>query len=357
MLNLSAGPVMMESEILKLGAEQIPYFRTNEFSKILFECESLLLNCVNAPKDSRVLFLTGSGTTGMEASIINVFDKNDKVLIVNGGSFGKRFKEICDIYNIDHEVINLEFGEPLKQEHLSVYKGSDFTGFIINAHETSTGVLYDMEIVRSFCEQNDLVLIVDAISTFLADTYDMKINGSNITILSSQKALALPPGLSMILADKKAQKRILANKPISLYLDLKTYMTDGLRGQTPYTPAVSIILQLRMRLEQIKIKGVHKLIDDVEIISKDFRNRIKELPFECIIKSPSNAITTLSPNGKMSPVEICNYLKENYSIFIMSNGGDLKDKVFRVGHIGAISISDNDKILSAFTEMNELGIL
>ena len=94
---------------------------------------------------------------------------------------------------------------------------------LVNCHETSTGVLYDMELIKRFCETNRIFLIVDAISSFLADPYSMKDSGANITILSSQKALALPPGMSYIIADDKAQQRIQENAVQSLYFDLKNY--------------------------------------------------------------------------------------------------------------------------------------
>lgn len=357
MLNFSVGPVMMGAEILKIGSEQIPYFRTDQFSKLMIENETLMKKCVKAPESSRVIFLTGSGTAAMEATIMNVFNKRDKLLIVNGGTFGARFKEICDIHELLSEEIHLGHGEILTNQHLEGYEGKGFTGFLINVHETSTGVLYDMEIVRRFCERNNLFLVVDAISSFLADHYDMSEYNVNVTILSSQKALALPPGMSFVVLDKKAQEKVLKNEVKSLYLNFKNYLLDGSRGQTPYTPAVGILLQLRKRLQTIEEIGIDKAVEKVAFIAQDFRTKIKGLPLEIASESLSNAVTPLKPTGKMPAEEIFNYLKDNYQIYVCPNGGTLSKVLFRVGHIGAITEDDNDQLVNALFDMNKRGVL
>lgn len=357
MLNFSLGPVMMEKEIREIGSEQIPYFRTDEFSKLMLENEMLLKKCVSATEASRVIFLTGSGTAAMEATIMNLFHERDKLLIVNGGSFGARFKEICTIHGLQSEEIHLDYGESLTERHLEEYEGQGFTGFLINVHETSTGVLYDMDVVKSFCERNQLFLVVDAISSFLADRYDMSGFNINATILSSQKAMALPPGISFIVLDEKAQERVLNNSVRSLYFNFKSYLNDGLRGQTPYTPAVSILLQLRKKLQNVDEIGVSKVVARVSSIAQDFRMKIKGLPLEIAANSLSNAVTPLKPTGKMAADEIFRYLKDNHEIYVCPNGGTLSRKLFRVGHIGAITESDNNELVKALLTMKEENIL
>lgn len=111
MLNFTVGPVMSCEEVRTIGAEQVPYFRTPEFSKIMFENENLMKKFAKADENARVVFLTGSGTAAMEAAVINVFDTKDKVLIVNGGSFGQRFVKICQIHQIPYTEIKLEIGK------------------------------------------------------------------------------------------------------------------------------------------------------------------------------------------------------------------------------------------------------
>ncbi|EPY04488.1 aspartate aminotransferase [Paenibacillus alvei TS-15] len=357
MLNLSVGPVMMEQEVLDIGSEQIPYFRTDEFSKLMLENEMLIKKCVGSTENSRLISLTGSGTAAMEATVMNIFDENDKLLVVNGGSFGTRFKEICEIYGLSSEEIRLDHGELLTNRHLEKYENKGFTGFLINMHETSTGVLYDMGLVSEFCERNNLMLVVDAISSFLADHYNMREYNVNATILSSQKAIALPPGMSFVVLDEKAQERVLNKKVKSLYFNFKNYLADGTRGQTPYTPAVGILIQLRKRLQMIDDIGVDKVVERVAHIAQDFRTKIRGLPFEISSQSLSNAVTPLRPNGKMPADEICRHLKNNYQIYVCPNGGTLSKTLFRVGHIGAITEEDNNKLINALHALREKDIL
>jgi len=357
MLNFAVGPVMMSEEILKIGSEQIPYFRTDDFSKIMLENELLLKKHIKSSDSSRVVFLTGSGTAAMEATVLNLFNKNDRILVVNGGSFGRRFKEICDIYELTSEEICLEYGESLTKKHLEKYEGKKFTGFLINVHETSTGVLYDMNLVKDFCRRNNLFLVVDAISSFLADHYGMTQYNANATILSSQKALALPPGMSFVVLDERAQERIVSNRVQSLYFNFKNYLLDGERGQTPYTPAVGTLLQLRKRLQEIDEIGVANIVNKVAGLAKDFRSKIKGLPLDIATQNLSNAVTPLKAKGKAPANEIVERLKNEYDIFVCPNGGQLSKILFRVGHIGAITEDDNNVLVKALFDMYEKGVL
>ena len=122
MINFTVGPVQSSNEVRNIGSEQIPYFRTNDFSKIMLENEQLIKKFVKSSDESRVVFITGSGTASMEATIINTLNKNDKALIVNGGSFGDRFVKLCKIYEIPYDEIKLEVGSILTKEKLNVYK-------------------------------------------------------------------------------------------------------------------------------------------------------------------------------------------------------------------------------------------
>lgn len=357
LINFAVGPVMMDEEIRDIAAKQLPYFRTNEFSKLIIENKKLLIKCLNANDLSSVIFLTASGTAAMEASIINLITNSDKILIVNGGSFGKRFADICKVHELNYEEIHLSFGESLTNKHLDPYEDKGFTAFLINVHETTTGVLYDMNLVKDFCNRNNLFLIVDAISSFLADPYDMQGYGVNTTIISSQKGLALPPGMSYVIVDDIAKERIYNNTAKSLYFNFKDYLVDGERGQTPYTPAVCNLIQLRKRLEMICEYGVDNIVNKTASLANDFRNKIKELPMEITSLTLSNALTPIKPLGKMTADEIFRHLKDNYDIFICPNGGVLAKKMFRVGHIGALTELDNDILINAFKEMNDRGIL
>lgn len=174
MLNFTVGPVQIQEDILELGKEQVPYFRTDEFSALMKENEKTILSLFDAPENSRSIFMTGSGTSSMEAGVMNFFTAKDKVLVVNGGSFGERLAELCEIHEIPYTQIKLQSGKPLTEEILGSYENKGYTGFLVQLCETSTGVRYDMNMIGDFCRRNNMFLFVDAVSGFLADEISMK---------------------------------------------------------------------------------------------------------------------------------------------------------------------------------------
>ncbi|MCM1233432.1 MAG: aminotransferase class V-fold PLP-dependent enzyme [Ruminococcus flavefaciens] len=357
MLNFTVGPVTAGNIVLSVGAEQIPYFRTPEFSNIILENETLMKKFAKADDDARVVFLTASGTAAMEAAVMNTFDKQDKVLIVNGGNFGHRFVELCQIYNIPYEEIKPELGKDISKKDLLPYDGKGFTGFLLNVHETSTGVHYNIQMISEFCRKNRLFLLVDAISSFLADDFDMNGLGVQVTILASQKALACPPGISAIVLSAEAVQRIESRNVPCMYLNLKAALKDGMRGQTPFTPAVGTLLQLNARLKEIdSAGGIESEKKKIQALAQDFRERIQEFPFEMVSESMSNAVTTVHPLN-VSAYDVYTRLKDEYGIWVCPNGGELADKIFRVGHIGALTLEDNTILINAFRDLLMRGFL
>ncbi|MEE1373907.1 pyridoxal-phosphate-dependent aminotransferase family protein [Mogibacterium kristiansenii] len=357
MINFTVGPVQSSEKVRSIGAEQVPYFRTPEFSDLMKENEKLMKKFAKASDDSRVVFITGSGTASMEACVMNLFTSEDKVLVVNGGSFGNRFVQLCEIHDVPHEVIALEKGKTLTREELYKYDGMGFTGFLVNMHETSTGVLYDIDMISEFCKKNDIFLLVDAISAFLANPINVKEQHVGAMITGSQKALACPPGISVIVLSPEAIERIERNKVKSMYFDLQDALKNGERGQTPFTPAVAILIQINERLKEIEAQGgVESEIKRIATLAEDFRTKIKELPFEIMSESLSNAVTPLHPTTA-SAYDIFTTLKDEYEIWVCPNGGDLADTLFRVGHIGYLTEADNDALIHALEDMKKRGLI
>lgn len=358
MLNFTVGPVMTSKVVRDVAAMQVPYFRTDEFSKIMLENEKILKKYFYAKDNSRTIFLTTSGSGAMEAAIINTLNEKDKILIIDGGSFGHRFVEICETYSLNYEVIQCTYGKTLEQSQLDNYYNKGFTCLLINMHETSTGVLYDMEMVSNFCKKNDMFLIVDSISSFLCDEFNMSELGVNIVITGSQKALAIDPGLAILCLDNIAIDRVMQNKVKSFYFDFNSYLSNGQRGQTPFTPAVGTILQLNARLRDLESNGgLESELKRIKELAEYFRNRIAKLPFTFFSNKMSNAVTSLLPKSNVSAFDIFNILKNEYNIFICPNGGELKDKVFRVGHIGCLNKNDIDVLIDAFKALEKRQII
>lgn len=357
MLNFTVGPVMSSEAVRTIGAEQVPYFRTDEFSAIMLENEKYMLEYANAPKNSRAVFMTCSSTGSMEAVVMNCYSKEDKVLVIDGGSFGHRFVEICEIHEIPHIVLKLEYGKKLTKERLYEYDGQDFTGLLVNVDETSTAVLYDTMMIGEFCRKNDMFFVCDCVSSFLADPFNMTECGADVMITGSQKVLACPPGISIIVLAPKALERVLVSKVKTMYFDLRDALKNQERGQTPFTPAVGILLQINERLKEIKAQGgAEAEVARVAAQAEDFRSKIKELPFELLSESPANGVTSVHPTTA-NAFDIFLTLKDEYGIWICPNGGDMKNTIFRVGHIGALTHEDNDTLINALKDMRRRGLL
>ncbi len=355
MLNFTVGPVMSSDEVRKIGGEQTPYFRNDEFSQVMFENEELMKEFVCAGDDSCTVFITGSGTAAMEAVVMNVYTKDDNVLVVNGGGFGQRFVDLCELHEIPHKEIKLEWGEDITGEILNQYADKGFTSFLVNICETSSGVRYNLDLIGDFCRKNNLFLVVDAISSFLADPINMVEQNIDVMLTGSQKALACPPGVSIIVLGENAIKRVENNESKSMYFDLKDALKNGVRGQTPFTPAVTILLQINARLKEIRSQGgVESEIQRISTLAYDFRKRIKDLPLEVKCNHLGNAVTAVYCN---SPHDVVDTLKKEYFIWVNPSGGEVGDKMFRVGHIGNLTIEDNDKLIEALKDLEKRGIL
>ena len=357
MLNFTVGPVMSSKEVCSIGALQVPYFRTAEFSEIMLENEKYMLQYTKAPVGSKTVFMTCSSTGSMEAVIMNCFTTKDKVLIINGGTFGQRFVDICEIHEVPYVALELEHGRKLTKEKLYEYDDQDFTGLLVNVDETSTAVLYDTKMLGEFCKKNNLFFVCDCVSSFLADPFDMEECGADVMITGSQKVLACPPGISIIVLAPKGLERVESSNVRTMYFDLKNALKNQERGQTPFTPAVGILLQINERLKEIdRNAGADAEVNKVAAQARDFREKIKDLPFELVSESPANGVTSVHPTTA-DAYEIFLKLKDEYGIWICPNGGEMKNTIFRVGHIGALSHDDNTTLVNAFKDLQKRGVL
>ncbi len=354
MLNFTVGPVMSDEDVLEVAHVSTPYFRTPEFSELMLENERMFLALLHAPADSRAVFLTASGTGAMESCVMNLLNDKDRVIVVNGGSFGRRFVDLCALHGRDYTEVRCDFGRALRREQLTGLE--DRTALLINMNETSSGVLYDMDMVAGFCRENGIFLIVDAISAFLADELDMAALGAGAVLTGSQKALAVQPGVSLIALSPEAVRRAEENPEVCLYLSLRQALKNAERGQTPFTPAVTTLLQIHTRLSDITARGAEAERARIAAVAAAFRAGIADLPLAMISEAPSNAVTSLHPLYVPASA-IVRILKDEYGIWACPNGGALMDEVFRIGHIGHIRPEDLRSLLDALHDMNNRGLL
>ncbi len=345
----TVGPVEMYDSTLAIAGRQIPYFRTAEFSDMMKESEDLLKKLTFSEKDARAAFLTASGTGAMESSVTSCFDVNDKLLVISGGGFGRRFEEICEYHGIPFAALRLGFGEILTADMLEKYDGTGITGLLVNIHETTTGQLYDVRILSDFCRRNGAYLVVDAISSFLADELRIRDNGIDLAIISSQKALALSPGVSAVLVSPRMyEERVLTRKSCSYYLNLATHLKDMERGQTPFTPAVGTLIEMNAMLREVYETGVDSKISKTAELGKDFRRRLSGIGVDIPRYPLSNALTPMLFDGNAQAVFLA--LKDR-GMTVTPTGGDLKDTLLRVGHMGNLTADDNRSLIDGLKEV------
>lgn len=325
-LKLYVFPGNIEEEILQIGAQQIPYMRTAAFSEVVKESERMLLDLIQCT-NGRVICYTASGTGAMDAVVANVVTQKRKAFVISGGAFGQRWQALCRYYHCPEYTFEVPFAKDIDYDALDEAVGREKPEVLLcHHHETSTGQLFNLAKISAICKKHHVYLVVDAISSFLTDPLNMDELGIDICITSSQKGLNIPPGLSFIVLSERMQQEKFGN--MGYYFDFKENLKNLERGQTPYSPATLLFLQLHERLKRCTQVGYDAIVKQVEEKAMYFRSLCKENGWEMPAENPSNCITGffVHQNGDILFTEL---LKQH--IQIMPGG---TPHYFRVSHIG-----------------------
>lgn len=334
------GPVEMYDRTRYVASKQVPYFRVQEFSDVVLDTAQRLKHILHAPEDYRVVLMTNSGTGAMEAAIMNCFTANDKLLIIDGGRFSEYFKHICKVHAIPFDVVDVPLGHTLNAKDLLPFEQKHYAALLVNIHETSTGQLYDKQMLSEFCKRNKMLFVVDAISSICADEYDIEKHSIDLTILSSQKGLATSPGLAMIvLSPELIHSRIVNNRVQSVYFDLKDHLLNMERGQTPFTPSVGAIYEVNDMLRYLMEIGINNKVAHTKMLADCFREMALERGYAIPEYPLSNAMTPIFCDDQIDAFTVHGILKEKYDVFI-NPSGLMPSKILRVGHLGNLNIKD-----------------
>jgi len=334
--NFTPAITNMSKEVLGIGGTQFPYFRTEEFDNKLKENEKLLLDLIDC-KNGRVVFLTASGTGAMDSVLSNLVSSQDRILVINGGSFGQKWCDICSFYKLDYKNYEPGFGKNISLDKLEeLIKSLKVTVILMQATETSSGQLFSVKEVGKLSKKYGTILVVDAISSFAIDEYKMESWNVNVTILSTQKGLQLFPGMSLVVLDEQALKK--GMKPTNYYMDYSKYLKDWKDVAQPFTPNVQVIHQLNYRLKEIKKQGIGASIQRANDRAIRFRQLVKNLPMKVVAENPSNCITSFQTER--------NDIKKFFKHLISKNIyiTPYTESRFNVSHIGELNIED-DKLL------------
>jgi len=335
---LTPGPTPLPPEILEILSKPIIHHRTSEFKKILNRVRGKIKKVFFT--DSEVLIFASSGTGAMEAAVTNFFKEGDKVLVIEGGKFGQRWSEICKSFRLQVLKEEVEWGKSLSKERLSEILDSnpDIKGVFSTLCETSTGTVFDIKGYGELLKDKECLLIVDAISGLASEVFYQDEWGVDIVVSASQKGLMLPPGLGFLSFSKKAEKFLESSDLPKYYFDVKKYYKTILSDDTPFTPAINLVIALDKALDILLEEGMENVFKKFEKMSQAVRKAISALGLKLFSESPSQSVTAvISP---VDSVKLVNLLRTKYKVSIAGGQAYLKGKIFRIAHMGYISYQD-----------------
>lgn len=329
------GPTSVPEATLVELAKPVHHHRTAEFRAMFSEVQKLLQYVFQTK--STVYTITGSGTAAAEAGIINTLAPGSKALCVVNGKFAERWAQVCATYGIEHKDLKLEYGDHVSADAIAAeLKAAKYDAVILVHSETSTATVCDLEAVgKAVRASGDTLLIVDGITAIGALPYKMDEWGVDVSITGSQKALMLPPGLGYIALSDRAWAAVEKNKARQdFYLDLKKYKKSMADGDTPFTPANTLIEAQLQSLRMIQNETIEMVWKRTHTIAEAFRQGVKALGFELFSKYPADSVTAVKYPAGIEDKPFRGQLKSKHNIHIAGGQGSMEGKVFRVNHMG-----------------------
>lgn len=355
------GPTPVPQSILLAGAKPMINHRGPEFRAALDECTEGLKQVFQTVHEMYIL--TASGTGGLEAAIVNTLSPGDKVLSVSIGVFGDRFATIASIYGADVEKLDFEMGTAADarkiRERLTADKGKEIKAILATHNETSTGVTNDLRAIGEIVREHGALLLVDGISSLLAMDCQMDAWHVDALVAGSQKAFMIPPGLCFVGISDRAQAAMQGAKMPRFYFDLAQAKRYLEQGQTPWTPAVPQVLQLREGLKLIEKEGLQNCFARHAKLAKATREGVKALGLRLLAdeKVASNAVTAVRKPDGVEVAALRKLMLEKYGVVLAGGQGALRNDIFRIGHLGAVSETDILAVLGTLElALKELGV-
>ncbi len=344
------GPTPCPPEVLAAMGRQMINHRGGEFQKLMLGVTDKLKKLFITRND--VFLLTGSGTGGLEAAVVNSFSPGDKVLGVSIGVFGDRLATIAKTYGADVTVIKTEWGKAADISAIKAALDKDpaIKAVMVTHNETSTGVTNPLGEIAQAIKPYDKLFIVDAISSIGSIALPVDEWGVDVMVTGSQKSWMVPPGMAMVSLSEKAWKANANAKIPRFYWDFakaKKYFEKG--GQTPWTPAVSIVFALDAALDMMIAEGLDNIIARQIKLGKMTREGVKALGLKLFADEAyaSNTVTSVLGTDGLDAKLLNKVMREEYDIVLSGGQMELEGKIFRIGHLGWVKEEDIQAVLDA----------
>lgn len=333
------GPVKIHPRILRAMSIPSIAHRSPEFTEVIGEIRDLIKYLFDSDND--VAIVSGSGTAAMDMAICNMFGKGDKVLNLTNGKFGERLAELSEMYS-NSVTLDYPWGKPpdLEQVAMELEKG-DYKGITLCHNETSAGMTNPAADIGKLAKKHDVLFIMDGITSVGGLEVRLDEWNVDIAIMGSQKCLGAPAGLSALSVSKRANEELIPDA--CYYLNLKKHV-DKLRekSQTPYTPAVPLLLAAREALLMLKEEGLQNRIDRISRLGKATRAAMDALGITLFPEREyaSNTVNAMNYPEGIDDLKFRNMLKEKHNVIIGGGQAHVKGKIFRIGTMGVCSFAD-----------------
>jgi aspartate aminotransferase-like enzyme len=349
---MAPGPTPVPSNVLLAMAQPMIHHRTPAYEALFVEVRAGLKRLFQTTED--VIPLVSSGTGAMEAAVANTLSAGDRVLVLRAGKFGERWEEICRAYGVDAVPVTAPFGHTVTAERMAeALREHPGTRAVLMQHsESSTGVLHDVRGIAAVTRATDAILVVDAVSSLGIADLRMDEWGVDLVVSGSQKGLMLPPGVSFCALSAKAWAHVAASRLPKYYFDLAAERKCVARNEAHFTPAVSIMLGLREVLRMLETEGLDNVFRRHDRLARATRAGVQALGLERFARAtPSPALTAVVAPAGLDAEKIQAAYADAHNITIAGGQGEMKGKVFRLGHMGYVGDFD---VLTALAALEQV---
>jgi len=343
------GPTPCPPQVLEAMGRQMVNHRGPEFGKILNAVTGKLKHVFQTKGD--VFVLTASGTGGLEAAIVNTLSPADKVLSISNGAFGERFADIATRYGAEVVRLSFEWGKAVDLEAIEkTLKANGNIKAVLTTHnETSTGMTNNIDEISAIVKRFDKLLLIDAISSLGCINLPTDDWTCDIVVTASQKGWMVPPGLAMVSVSERAWQAHYQAKMPRYYWDFGKARDFLLKGQTPWTPPVSIFHALDAALDMMLGEGLDSIFARHTQVGQAARNGVKSLGLSIFPdeKYASNTVTAVNGPDNIDIAKLLQILREEHDVILAGGQQKLSGKIFRIGHLGLVYEEDIKSVLGA----------